>query len=150
MRKLGFLPVLLVLSGCYNVDEGLYALDLSLDISIDPVFSDTGRLHLQAHHAWFGEAELRHPLGLIEAWEGGELSASHAVIEHTLLVPLGLGEGLAVFGFMDVDGDGVHCAVGQDGEPSGIVVTTELDGHSLALDLLLDSACLGPEALHPR
>ncbi len=139
----------LALVGCVNADVELFEVNLAVDVSVDPAFTDVGSLQLQAHHAFFGSGELRHPLGLIESWDAGEFTAPTTTVEHSLLVPLGEGSGLAVYAYLDIDDDAILCNIGQADEPSGIVVVDEIAEHSLALTIVLESACFGPEGLHP-
>jgi hypothetical protein len=54
-----------------------------------------------------------------------------------------------VYGWLDVDGDGVLCAPGAAPEPAGAVEVDGFPAHALGFSLALGSACAGASALWP-
>lgn len=134
------LPALL-LAGCINEDRRLYEVELRGEVTVADG-PDVGTVHLELHHAFTGEGPLRTPLGRIDVTELDGPGAA----EWTTLVPLGEGEGLVLYGWLDRDGDGVLCGLGAAPEPAGLV-TLEFPAHTIAFDLVLDSDCAGSSAL---
>ena len=132
--------LLTILTGCINEDRVLYVSDLSVDIET----SSEGPITVVFHHARQGDGITGHPLGQIE-----EAVFDATTVEYQLTVPISEGEGLVLYGWQDVDGDGVLCAPGVDDEPSGLVEVTEFPAHALEITLPLDAMCRGAEALFP-
>ena len=107
------------------------------------VFTDADAPVLaEVHQAWRGEGLLQHPGGLLEALpveDDGTFSAE-------VLVPVEEGEGLAVYAWQDLDGDGLLCAPGQAEELAGAAAIETLD-FTLTLDVTLTTPCTGAEVL---
>ena len=95
------------------------------------------------NHTWSGEGELRVPLLPFEdfAAEGPGL------VTTTLLVPLDGVEGLTLYAWMDLDGDGLHCAPGVTDEPAGLGEALPFPATEAEVTLSLEAPCLGAEAL---
>lgn len=140
MRSL--LCVLLLMSaGCVNETTELYRIEVTGEVTTQA----QGTVYATFHYAWFGQGDTRHPLGPIETVE----LAGAGVWSHTLAYPRAKGgEGLVVYMWQDVDGDGVLCAPGAEREPSGLVELGALD-HDMRADVTLDAECLGAERLYP-
>lgn len=136
-------------SGCINDDVLLYEVAVSGSASAPSQPTAAGVLHLQFHHQRsFGRDSLAHPLG--EFANRTRPSATLPIpFNETILYPTDAGEGLLVYGWLDIDGDGILCAPGQASEPAGITVPPEFPRHQLSLSLNLDVLCAGPERLFP-
>jgi hypothetical protein len=134
---------LALLAGCINEDVRLYEVALTGEVTA-PGASE-GRVFLELHHASRGAGPLATPLGQIDATE----VAAPGRAEWTTLVPIDEGEGLVLYGWLDVDGDGILCGLDAAPEPAGIVVLTGFPAHALTFALTLDTACAGPSALYP-
>ena len=68
--------------------------------------------------------------------------------EWTFTINIDRDEGLALYGWLDTDNDGVLCGLGGDIEQAGLtVLDTPLD-YLIAADLRLDSPCIGVERLY--
>jgi hypothetical protein len=127
--------------GCVNADETWREIDVVVTVESaapGPVFVDF-------HHAEVGEGLLAHPLGLIESVDvdgpGGFL--------HPLLYPAHAGEGLVVYAWQDLDGDGLLCAPGTEHELAGLT-TARVDGPFDAVAVVRPSVpCAGAERLIP-
>jgi hypothetical protein len=134
-------------SGCINQEVNLYEVALSGQISVGSDFSNKGEVHLQFHHERsVGAGDLAHPLGEFDR----TTLASIGPTSQSLLYPKDDGAGLVVYGWLDVDGDGILCASGKPRtEPAGLVVVDGFPAHSLSYSLILDTACAGPESLYP-
>lgn len=129
---------LLLLTGCVNGDAVYYVIDLDVDVTVD----DDGPITLTAHHATQGEGLLAHPLGPFD-----EAVFEEPTISWQIAVPQHEGEGLILYGWQDRDDDGVLCAPGVDDEPAGLTVVEAYPAHAIAVELVLDAPCQGPEAL---
>lgn len=135
--------LVLVFVGCINEDRRLYEVELRGEVTVADGPA-TGAVHLELHHAFTGEGPLRSPLGRIDATEIDGIGAA----EWTTLVPMGEGEGLVLYGWLDRDGDGVLCGLGAAPEPAGIAVL-RFPAHTIEFTLSLDSDCAGASALAP-
>lgn len=134
---------LAVLAGCINEDVRLYEVELTGEV-VAPA-GTTGRVFLELHHASRGAGALETPLGRFDATE---LDAPGPAT-WTTLVPLDEGEGLVLYGWLDVDGDGRLCGLAAGPEPAGIVELEKFPAHALTFTLTLETPCAGPSALYP-
>ncbi|MCY1069681.1 hypothetical protein OV090_33375 [Nannocystis sp. RBIL2] len=134
---------LAVLAGCINEDVRLYEVALTGEV-VAPGASE-GRVMLELHHASRGAGELATPLGRFDALE---LERPGAVAWETL-VPIDDGEGLVLYAWLDVDGDGLLCGLDAAPEPAGLVELTEFPAHTLTFSLTLAAPCASPSALYP-
>lgn len=138
------IPLLGGLVAC-NVTTELYEVTLEGSIQNDGSPSVPGAVTVALFHASSGEGDLAHPLELIERFEldgPGDFS-------HVFLYPLEVGEGLVVYAWQDLDGDGILCAPGQTLEVAGLVEVNPFPAHSVLISLSLGSPCAGPESLYP-
>lgn len=138
------LPLLCGLLACNTTSE-LYEVSLegSIQNSVSP--SVPGIVTVTLYHASSGEGELAHPLEFIERFEldaPGDFS-------HAFLYPLDVGEGLVVYAWQDLDGDGILCAPDQTDEVAGVVEVSPFPAHAVVISLSMDAPCAGPEALFP-
>lgn len=134
---------------CVNEDVHLFEVELAGRIATEDVALDgQGTVHLELHHGYVGEGELRRPLGLIETWA---LDSQVREFEDVVLVSTdGGAEGLVVYGWLDLDGDGVLCNVGaMEEEPAGVVVLGDYPAHEIEFELELSVPCRGIEPLFP-
>lgn len=134
-------------TSCINEETHLYEVALSGQIAVAGGFSNKGEVFLQFHHeSSVGAGELAHPLGEFEEMTLSSIGPT----SQSLLYPKDEGAGLVVYGWLDVDGDGVLCAPGKPRtEPAGLVVVDGFPAHSVSYTLVLDTACAGPESLYP-
>lgn len=152
MKRLsvGWVAVLAAGTGaCVNEDVHLFEVELAGRIATeDPSLDGVGTVHLELHHGYVGEGELRRPLGLIESWAlGPEVRDFEDVV---LVSTDGGAEGLVMYGWLDLDGDGVLCNVGSaDEEPAGVVVLSDVPAHDISFELELSAPCRGVEPLFP-
>lgn len=136
------------LFGCVNEDLHFYEVRLEGNVTtVDPALDGQGEVHLELHHETIGEGELRRPLGRIEAWT---LDPGQRQAEDTVPVSTdGGADGLVLYGWLDLDADGVLCGVSTArDEPAGVVVL-DYPAHEIGFELVLDSPCKGAEALFP-
>ncbi len=107
-------------------------------------YSSEQPVELEFWFAWQGEGEERHPLGFIDSTsldQGGDFSVS-------LLYPAAEGEGLLVFGWLDLEPDGEFCAPGT-GEASDLVEIEAPLVSEIHISMQPRFYCAGPEALWP-
>lgn len=144
MRARRSIVLVTLVAGCINEDVRLYEVTLSGEVMASEP-APTGTVHLELHHQRRGRGELETPLGLIDTTE----IDAPGETEWTTLVPLGEGEGLVLYGWIDVDGDGLLCALGAAPEPAGVVEIAGFPAHALEFTLTIDTPCAGPSALYP-
>ncbi|MDI1434100.1 hypothetical protein [Polyangium sorediatum] len=138
--------LVVVLAGCINEETRLYEIELDGQVAVPDGAPSAGAVHLEFHVAkTFGEGDLEHPLGVFET----RTVAGVGPVREVVLYPLDEGEGLVVYGWLDSDGDGVHCAPGQTEEPAGLVKVAGFPAHALSFSLTLRAPCVGPESLYP-
>ena len=80
--------------------------ELTGEIVLPPEAGTTGKIYVSLFQAWALQGELRHPLQLIENFE-----TAPGAFSHSFEYPANDGEGLIVFAWADLDGDGVHCTM---------------------------------------
>lgn len=140
--------LLLLAFGCINDDVQLYEVTVR-GRAIAPAWSTSnGALHLEFHHQLrTGRGALAHPLGEFDT-RTEDVTSLPAPFQETVLYPTQAGQGLIVYGWLDVDDDGVLCAPGQTEEPAGLVVVPDFPRHQANIDLLLNTPCAGAERLY--
>ena len=137
----------LAFTGCVNDDLTFYEFELRGTVSVGGGLPDSGALHLELHHAESGAGRFTHPLGEFAAFP--ELGEPGAELRVTARAPVDEGEGLVVYAWLDVDGDGILCAPGVTDEPADLVEVDLFPAHALSFTLTLTATCSGPEALYP-
>jgi len=145
-RALSFGLLCLGLAGCINGDVHLYEFVLDGQVSVPDGAPSVGAVHLEFHVAESqGVGDLAHPLGLFDERTLGAIGP----LRQELLYPKEMGRGLVVYGFLDLNGDGLLCAPGQPEEPAGLVEVAAFPAHQVSMSLVLDKPCVGPESLYP-
>ena len=111
----------------------------------DPTATSRGTLYLTALREWRGEGDLRYPMLPIESTNIDGLGR----YEWTFLVDTDRDEGLAIYGWLDEDDDGVLCRLDGATESAGLTVL-DWNGidYDLNADLTLDQDCVGAERLY--
>ena len=104
-----------------------------------------GRVTLRIFQAWAGSGVLRHPLESVAQFQA-PLGAFEQVVDY----PVNDGEGLIVYGWLDIDGDGVHCTPSFRNEPAGLVEVKSFPADAVSVNLDLSTPCTGPEFFYPR
>jgi hypothetical protein len=135
------------MAGCAEPEPQVSRVKLTgsflLPDGIDP---GAGDVKVRLFHAWALEGELRHPREEIE-----DFDATLGEYEHTFDYPVDEGEGLLVFAWLDVDGDGVHCTPQVRLDRSGLteVQSTGVPPAEVSADVLLEVPCAGPDWFYP-
>lgn len=106
----------------------------------DVVSDSEGPVEIWFLHTHWGEGMLKTKNMVIETqWFDGP-----GTIDRELVIPQTHGEGLSLYGWQDVNGDGEHCRPGSAPEPSGLIETDEPDSLVRSATLQLDQTCTGP------
>jgi hypothetical protein len=133
------------LSSCAEREAPTSPVNLSGTISVpDGVASDGSKVTVNLYHAWALEGPLRHPVEFIESFEtaAGEYSFSFDY-------PIENGEGLLVYAWIDLDGDGVHCTPEVRTDRAGLTVVEDFPAADVTADVMLDVPCAGPDWFYP-
>lgn len=147
MHRIALTTLMLALTGCINDDLTLYEFALRGTVTVAAGLPTTGPLNLELHHAQSGTGRFTYPLGQFAAFP--DIGKPGAELDLTARAPIDEGEGLVVYAWLDVDGDGILCAPGVTDEPAGLIEVDEFPAHALRFTLTLTSPCSGPEALYP-
>lgn len=147
MHRIALTTLMLALTGCINDDLTLYEFELRGTVTVAAGLPTTGTLNLELHHAQSGTGRFTYPLGQFAAFPG--IGKPGAELDLTARAPIDEGEGLVVYAWLDVDGDGILCAPGVTDEPAGLIEVDEFPAHVLRFTLTLTSPCSGAEALYP-
>jgi len=145
------LPTLAMLAGlatttsCINESTTFYEVTVSGSVDVDPAFTRQGKLNLGLYYANAGSGQLAFTVDPIESRELGAIGP----VEEVFLIPIDEREGLLVYAWLDIDGDGVLCAVDGATEPTAIVEVDDFSDLKVNFSLTLDQACAGAEALYP-
>ena len=102
-----------------------------------------GDINLIAFQVHSLTGELSHPLQRIEQWQ-----SPTTAFAHDIQYPITQGEGIAVFAWLDVDGDGVHCTPEFRDEPAGLAVADTIDGN-INFTVELTTNCVGADWFYP-
>jgi len=138
----------LVLTACSEAPVVTAPVTLNLSIEAPKSSSLAGTVHLYTFNAWRGEGDLRHPLAPIE--EKLTYDFGDGNITHTFEYPENMGDGFAVYAFLDTDGDGALCSPANRSEFAGFVVQDEQPSGEMNIAIELDSACAGWDRFYPN
>ena len=134
--------LLFVMNGCISQEIPFKEYDISLQV----VDSKEGVTHYATVlYEWFGEGDLRYPMYPIDetSFDGDTL------ISWLPLVEQGEGEGLVVYIWEDVNGDGVLCSLNDGEERTGLVILDESD-FVVDIEIELTHQCLGFELMYSQ
>ncbi len=133
----------LALSACAEPTPETRKVELKATVVAPPGVE--GPVEVRLFHAWSLEGELRHPLQLIEIFP----AEANTPFTHTLDYPVDGGEGLAVFAWIDTDGDGIHCTPTVRNDLSGLSVADSIDAQPIELTVMLTEPCRAPGWFYP-
>jgi hypothetical protein len=134
----------MALTGCGEVTtkSKTMAVDLHGELRVPP--GADGPVHVAVYHAWSGRGELRHPLQFIVAF-----TATPGAYRHAIEYPVDAGEGLVVYAWVDLDGDGVLCTPSYRMDLSGLTEAKSFPGDSPQVDVDMTAPCRGPDWFFP-
>jgi len=131
-----------LLSGCSEAPRPTMAVTVQGTVTAEP--GATGPVRVGLYHAWSLEGELRHPLQFIEEFQTGPGGFSHAFD-----YPLDIGDGLVVYAWQDLDGDGVFCTPSFREELAGLTEAAEFPADTVTVEIALVRPCAGPDWFYP-
>ena len=103
-----------------------------------------GPVEVRLFYTWSLEGDLRHPLQLIEFFP----AEAGVPFTHSFDYRPDIGEGLAVFAWMDTDGDGVHCTPTVREDWSGLAEASG-DSGQVEVTVTLTDRCRAPGWFYP-
>jgi len=120
------------------------AIEISGEIRLPPDVAPAGKVYVTLFHAWALQGILRHPLEPIETFE-----AAPGAFTHRFSYPEGIGEGLVVYAWADVDGDGVQCTPTARDDLSGLTVVAVFPADSVNVVVSLTEPCRAANWFYP-
>jgi hypothetical protein len=134
-----------MLAGCARHPPPARPVAVRGEIRLPAAVVPRGKVHVGLYHAWSLSGELRHPLQLIESFE-----AAPGAFEHTLMYPVGEGEGLIAYAWADLDGDGVLCTPAVREDIAGLAEVAGFPADAVTVTVELTEPCRGPDWFYPR
>jgi len=117
---------------------------ISGSITAPPGAETTGEVFVSLYHAWALEGDLRHAVQFIESFE-----ATIGPFSHEFSYPLERGEGLLIYAWLDIDGDGVLCTPDVRVDIAGLTEVTSYPAEEVSADIQLVAPCAGPDWFYP-
>ena len=136
--------VALSLVSCSEPEPPTRAVNISGTIAAPPGVDPDGKVYVTLYHAWSLEGDLRHAVQFIESFETG-----FGEFSHDFLYPEERGEGLLLYGWTDLDGDGVLCTPSVRIDIAGLTEVTDYPADAVTADLELVAPCAGPDWFFP-
>jgi hypothetical protein len=133
----------LFIAGCAEPAPEIRKVELTATVVAPPGVE--GPVEVRVFHAWSLEGELRHPLQLIEIFP----AEANKAFTRTIDYDVDMGEGLAVYGWIDTDGDGAHCTPTVRDELSGLAVVEDGPAEQVELTVTLTEPCRAPGWFYP-
>ena len=133
---------LFLLIGCISQEISFKEYDISLQV-LEAKEGVTH--HVTILYEWFGEGDLRYPMYPIDdtSFDGDTL------ISWLPLVEQGEGEGLVIYTWEDVNGDGVLCSLDDSEERTGLIILDETE-FTFDVEIELTHQCLGFEFMYSQ
>ncbi|MDJ0927646.1 MAG: hypothetical protein QNJ73_08350 [Gammaproteobacteria bacterium] len=133
----------LLLAGCGEPPPDMRTIELTTNVIRPPGVE--GPVEVRVFHAWFLEGNLRHPLHLIEIFPARDGDSFTDTFEYRHE----MGDDLAVFAWIDTDGDGIHCTPTVRDDPSGLTVVEDGDATKLEVTVNVTEPCRAPNWFYP-
>jgi hypothetical protein len=140
----GILAATLLIAGCGAPEVQTTPVSVNGTIHVADGVSRNGVVHIALYHAWALEGVLRHPVEFIESFESGvgEFSVS---VDY----PVEKGDGLLVYAWIDLDGDGVLCTPTGRSDLAGLTEAEGFPAAEVTVDVWLVAPCAGPDWFYP-
>jgi hypothetical protein len=133
---------MMLLTACAEAPVETRTVELTANIVTPPGVE--GPIEVRVFHAWSLEGDLRHPLQLIEIFEADTGRNFTRTFEYP-----SEGEGLAVWAYVDTDGDGVHCTPDVRNDLSGLSVDEGAVPDQVEVTVNLTEPCRAPGWFYP-
>lgn len=114
------------------------------EIRLPPGIVFNGKVYVSLFQSWALQGALRHPLQPI-----GTFTTAPGRYAHRFDYPEDGGEGLVVYAWADLDGDGVLCTPSYRLDPAGLVEVDGFPADRVAADVVLTEPCRGPDWFYP-
>jgi hypothetical protein len=137
------LAAALLLTACGEPDPGMTQIEVTA--TVVPPAGVEGPVEVRLFQLWSLEGNLRHPLQLLEILP----AEANKPLTHSLDYPAAFGEGLAVFAWIDTDGDGIHCTPTMREDLSGLATVENVDSGKAEVTVTLTEACRAPGWFYP-
>lgn len=137
------LAAMLLLTACGAPDPQMQEVEVTATIVPPPGVE--GPVEVRLFQLWSLEGVMRHPLQLLEILP----AEAKKTFTHTLDYPAAFGEGLAVFAWIDTDGDGIHCTTTAREDLSGLTTVESIDSGKAEVTVTLTEACRAPGWFYP-
>ena len=138
------LAVTLLIAGCSAPEVQTTRVTVSGNIQVTDGVSSDGVVHIALYHAWALDGVLRHPVEFIESFEG-EIGEFAVDVDY----PVDKGEGLLVYAWIDLDGDGVLCTPTGRSDLAGLTEAEEFPAAEVTVNVWLVAPCAGPDWFYP-
>ena len=134
----------LIVVGCSEPVPPTTPVNISGSIAAPPGVDPGGKVSVSLYHAWALEGDLRHAVEYIESFE-----TTFGSYSHEFSYPLDRGEGLLIYAWADLDGDGVLCTPDVRIDIAGLTEVTDYPAESVTADIELTAPCAGPDWFFP-
>ncbi len=122
-------PTPVLISGTINVPDGMQT---------------DGKVTVNLYHAWALSGNLRHPIEEIESFE-----ATVGDYRHEFGYPSDRGEGLLIYAWLDIDGDGALCSPTVRIDRAGLTEVQGFPAAEVTADIDLTVPCAAPNWFYP-
>jgi hypothetical protein len=136
--------MLLTLAACGEAERQTAAVSISGSIEAPPGVATDGKVFVGLYHAWALQGDLRHAVQFIEGFE-----SKIGPYSHEFEYPLDDGDGLLIYAWLDVDGDGVLCTPDVRVDVAGLTEVTGYPAATVSADIQLAAPCAGPDWFFP-
>ncbi|MFQ5635788.1 MAG: hypothetical protein ACE5G3_10735, partial [Gammaproteobacteria bacterium] len=134
-----------LLGACGGESEPRTAtVDLSGRIDVPAGVATDAVVRVILYHAWALDGDLRHPVEFIAAFEAGV-----GEYAHRFDYPVDLGDGLLVYAWIDLDGDGTLCTPSVRVDRAGLTAVADFAPGAVTANIELTQPCAGPDWFFP-
>ena len=134
----------LIMTGCGEVEPPTMPVSISGSIEAPAGIAVDGKVFVSLYHAWSLEGDLRHAVEFIESFE-----TKIGPYSHEFEYPLDDGDGLLIYAWLDVDGDGILCTPDVRVDVAGLTEVTGYPAATVSADIQLAAPCAGPDWFFP-
>jgi len=138
------LAVTLLIAGCSAPEVQTTRVTVSGNIQVADGVSSDGVVHIALYHAWALDGVLRHPVEFIESFDS-EVGSFSVDVDY----PVDKGEGLLVYAWIDLDGDGVLCTPTGRNDLAGLTEAEGFPAAEVTVNVWLVAPCAGPDWFFP-